>query len=394
MAHYKYLIIGGGMTADSAVQGIRESDPNGTIGLISAEPDMPYNRPPLTKGLWKDQSLDSIWRDTKSQGADLHLGRRARALRLWSREVTDDRGDTYTYEKLLLATGGRPRQLPFGGDNIIYYRTAANYRRLRALAESARRFAVIGAGFIGSEIAAALAMNGKEVSLIFRDKSIGRDMFPAPLSEFLDDLYRRKGVELLPHRTVSGLERRGSQVVLACEDGREILTDAVVAGLGITPNTELAQMAGLRVDDGIVVDEFLRTSHPDIFAAGDVAAFYNPALRRRLRVEHEDNANSMGRHAGQNMAAKPRRYLHLPFFYSDLFEFGYEAVGELDSRLPTVADWKEPFKEGVVYYHRDGHIRGVLLWNIFGQVDRARELIAGHRSFKPEELREDLLQAA
>jgi len=167
----------------------------------------------------------------------------------------------------------------------------------------------------------------------------------------------------------------------------EFLVDGVVAGIGVTPNIELARLAGLETGNGIVVDELLRTENPDVYAAGDVANFFNPALEKRLRVEHEDNANTMGHAAGRAMAGKEAPYHHLPFFYSDLFDLGYEAVGELDSRLETVADWKEPYREGVVYYLRDGRVCGVLLWNVFGQVDAARELISTPGSFRPEDLK-------
>jgi 3-phenylpropionate/trans-cinnamate dioxygenase ferredoxin reductase component len=394
MPQYNYLIIGGGMTADAAVQGIREADPNGSIGIISAEADAPYNRPPLTKGLWKDQSPDSIWRSEAKQKAQLHLEREVRALNLWARQVTDNHGDTYTFEKLLLATGGRPRRFSFGGEGVIYYRTLADYRRLRSLTDKGSRFVVVGGGFIGSELAAALAMNGKKVTLVFRGKGIGQQMYPADLSQFLNDYYRQKGVELAPDDSVVDVHARGNEFVVKTKGGRELLAEGVVAGLGIEPNVELAQQAGLRVERGIVVDEYLCTSHPDVYAAGDVAAFYSPALMRRLRVEHEDNALTMGRHAGKNMASIPQTYSHLPFFYSDLFDLGYEAVGETDSSLATAADWKTPFREGVVYYHQEGKIRGVLLWNVWGQVDAARELIAGQRQFRPEQLRQDLLKAA
>jgi NADPH-dependent 2,4-dienoyl-CoA reductase/sulfur reductase-like enzyme len=166
----------------------------------------------------------------------------------------------------------------------------------------------------------------------------------------------------------------------------------VVAGLGIEPNVELAQAASLKVENGIVVDELLRTSHPDIYAAGDVAAFHNPALGKRIRVEHEDNANTMGRLAGRNMAGQSEPYNHLPSFYSDMFELGYEAVGELDSRLETFADWKQPNKEGVIYYLQNGRVRGVLLWNVWGQVDAARELIAEPGPFRAENLKGRLKQ--
>jgi 3-phenylpropionate/trans-cinnamate dioxygenase ferredoxin reductase component len=164
-------------------------------------------------------------------------------------------------------------------------------------------------------------------------------------------------------------------------------TDGVVAGIGIAPNVELAQQAGLQVDNGIIVDAALRSSDPNIYAAGDVAAFHNSALGRRLRVEHEDNALTMGRLAGQAMAGKLVSYDYLPSFYSDLFDLGYEAVGEVDARRETAADWKEPHREGVVYYLRDGRARGVLLWNVWEQVGAARKLIAEPGPFRAADLK-------
>ncbi|MDB6110944.1 MAG: pyridine nucleotide-disulfide oxidoreductase [Pedosphaera sp.] len=375
------------MTADAATSGIREIDSSGTIGLISLEPDGPYDRPPLTKGLWKNQPFDAIWRHIRGRNVQLHLGRKVEAIDPQHKRLTDDHQNRYTFDKLLLATGGTPRRLTFGGEEIIYYRTVGDYRRLRALTEKSRRFAVIGGGFIGSEIAAALAMNQKEVVLLFPGTGIGGHLFPPDLAEFLNNFYRRKGVEVLTGESAAELENRGGQLVLKTRSEREVMVDSVVAGLGIEPNVELARLAGLTVTEGIEVDEFLRTNQPDIYAAGDVAAFHNPALGKRLRVEHEDNANTMGRLAGRNMAGKAEPYHHLPFFYSDLFELGYEAVGELDARLQTVADWKEPYREGVIYYLREGRVRGVLLWNVWGQVDAARQLIAEPGPFRPEDLK-------
>jgi NADPH-dependent 2,4-dienoyl-CoA reductase/sulfur reductase-like enzyme len=382
MAHYKYVIVGGGMTADAAVNGVREADPSGSVGLIGAEQDKPYNRPPLSKGLWKGEGPDSIWRDTEKQNVSLHLRRKAQSLDRGKRTVTDERGSTYTFEKLLLATGARPRRLPFDDGSVIYYRTVEDYRKLRALSEQGRRFAVIGGGFIGWEIAAALAMNGKDVVMLFPEEAIGSRIYPANLAHFLNDFYRQKGVNVVPGSTITGLEKKSQGTTVKTQGQGEYQVDGVVAGIGVTPNVELAQSAGLQVDNGVVVDEFLRTSDPDIYAAGDVANFSNPALGKRLRVEHEDNANTMGRAAGMAMAGKARPYDHLPFFYSDLFDLGYEAVGELDPRLETVVDWKEPHREGVVYYLRDGRVRGVLLWNVWGQVDAARELIAEPGPFR------------
>ena len=178
----------------------------------------------------------------------------------------------------------------------------------------------------------------------------------------------------------------GKQRVLKTATDREIVVDGVVAGIGLEPNIELAQSAGLKTDDGIIVDEFLRTHDPDIYAAGDVAAFHSPVLGKRIRVEHEDNANSMGRSAGRNMAGINEPYNHLPSFYSDMFELGYEAVGEVDSRLETFADWKRPNEEGVVYYLENARVRGVLLWNVWAQVQAARELIAEPGPFTSRDL--------
>ncbi|MGC8640180.1 MAG: NAD(P)/FAD-dependent oxidoreductase [Isosphaeraceae bacterium] len=392
MYHYKYLIIGGGMTAAAAVEGIRQADPEGTIGLIGAETHPPYNRPPLSKGLWKGKPLESIWLQTEGHGVALHLGRTIRALDPRRKQVIDDQGTVYSYDKLLLATGGTPRRFSFGGDRIIYFRTLDDYQELRTLAEQGQRFAVIGGGFIGSEIAAALAMNGKQVVMAFPDKGIGSRVFPADLAAFLNDFYRRKGVEVRAGEQVVGLEARDRRVVLTLRGAdasaeHRLEADGVAAGIGIEPNVGLARSAGLEVANGIVVDASLRTSDRDIFAAGDVASFMNPSLGTRLRVEHEDNANTMGRMVGQAMAGRAVSYDHLPFFYSDLFELGYEAVGEVDSRLETVADWKEPYGEGVVYYLRERCVRGVLLWNVWEQVDAARSLIAEPGPFRPEDLK-------
>ena len=386
MTHYTYLLIGGGMTADAAAQGIREVDSDGTIGLIGAERDPPYNRPPLTKGLWKGKPLDSIWRHTEDRHVRLHLGRRAETIDAPRKRIEDDQGNTYTFDKLLLATGGRPRRLSFGGDSILYYRTLEDFRRLHAAAEQRRRFAVIGGGFIGSEIAAALATTGKEVAMIFPESGIGSRMFPRELSEFLNDFYRQKGVEVLPNESVTGFEQRGEQFALFTSGKREIVTDCIVAGIGIEPEVELARQAGLQLENGIMVDKFCCTRHPDIYAAGDVALFFNPALGKYFRVEHEDNALTMGRVAGRNMAGDAKPYHHLPYFYSDLFELGYEAVGNLDARLETVADWEEPYHKGVIYYLKQGRVRGVLLWNVWEQVEAARALIGSQQDFQPQDL--------
>ena len=377
MTAYDYLIVGGGMTADAAARGIRERDASGSIGVISDEAHAPYNRPPLSKGLWKGDAEESVHRQTHETGATMHLGCRASQLDATAKRVVDDRGTSYHYRRLLLATGGTPRRLDGAPDGVIYFRTLDDYRLTRELANRGQRFIVIGGGFIGSEVAAALRLQGCEVSMVVPEAGIGARVFPADLARFVARYYREKGIVVHLNDTVSRIAtgERGGYAVGVRTAG-PLTADAVVAGLGITPNVDLAQQAGITVDNGIVVDTQLRTSVVDIYAAGDVARFVNPTLGHAMRVEHEDNANTMGRLAGENMAGGSASYDHLPFFYSDLFDLGYEAVGEIDARHEMVADWKEPYREGVVYYLDAGRVRGVLLWNTWGQVDAARALIA------------------
>jgi 3-phenylpropionate/trans-cinnamate dioxygenase ferredoxin reductase component len=390
MDNYKYLIIGGGMTAMAAIRGIREVDPQGSIGLVGLEPDPPYKRPSLSKGLWKGKPLESIWLKTEGLQAEFHLGRKIVSLEPGSLTVKDDQGATYKSEKILLATGGNPRRLPFGGDQIIYFRTLADYKRLAELSKRNLTFAVIGGGFIGSEITAALAMNGRQVTMLFPEEGIGAAIYPHDLSLFLNDYFIKKGVSVLPGEILSGAEANQGKVALKTKNGTELLVDAVIAGIGIQPNVDLAKSAGLQMGNGIVVDRTLATSQPGIFAAGDAAEFYNPLLDKRMRIEHEDNANNMGRQAGRNMAGANESYDHLSYFFSDLFELGYEAVGELDPRQETFADWKDPYKKGVVYYLTGGRVRGVLLWNVWDTVPAARALMAEPGPFKAADLKNRL----
>ncbi len=387
MADYQYLIIGAGMTADAAVRGIRELDASGSIALVGSDRNPPYNRPPLTKGLWKNKKLESIWRKTQDFSAQLFLGRTVTSLDPAAHTARDDQGDEYHYGKLLLATGGTPRSLPNAPGDVIYYRTLEDYLHLRALTEQKEHFGVIGGGFIGSEIAAALAMNGKKVTLLFPEAGLGGRIYPAELSSYLTDFFHQKGVEVLPETSVTEIHKHDESFHLITNHGTGVHVDALVAGIGIQPNVELARQVGITVANGIVVDEMLHTSQADIFAAGDVAEFNSPLLGKRLRIEHEDNANTMGKQAGRNMAGANEPFQHLSFFYSDLFELGYEAVGELDSRLETVVDWKDPFKKGVVYYLDGGRVRGVLLWNVWDSVPKARELIGLPGPFNAELLK-------
>jgi NADPH-dependent 2,4-dienoyl-CoA reductase/sulfur reductase-like enzyme len=384
MSDSRYVIVGGGMTAHAAAQGIRSVDPSGSLAMIGEEPARPYARPPLSKGLWTGQDEGSVWLPPV-EGAAVRTGARVVGIDRTSRRVALEGGETIGYERLLLATGGAPRPLPFGAEGVVYFRTLADYRRIRAL-PTGKRVAVVGGGFIGSELAASLTTAGYRVTLLFPEHGIGARVFPRDLSLHLNGYYAERGVEVRAGERVTGLATGDAGFTIRTERA-ELRADLVVAGLGLVPNDALAASAGLAVDDGILVDETLRTSDPSIFAAGDVARFPSPALGRAVRVEHEDNANKMGWEAGRQMAGADGAYRHLPFFYSDLFDLGYEAVGVLDPRREVVADWEEPFRKGILYYLSEVRVGGVLAWGVFGKMDAARALVAHPGPHDPEALR-------
>src|SRR5690242_10180220 len=247
MPDYDYLIVGGGMTADAAAHGIREADPAGSIGIIGADPHPPYDRPPLSKALWTGEPEEKIWRNTKETGAALEVGRWVTAIDPRGHSASDDRGTTYRFKKLLLATGGTPRRLPLKTDQIIYFRTLDDYRRLHALAAHDVRFLVMGGGFIGSEVAAALRMQGRNVTMLVPEAGVGARVFPADLSAFLVDYYRQKGVTMRMGEGMAGLEPRAGSCVVRTTTGGELIGEVVVAGLGIVPGVELAEEAALDV---------------------------------------------------------------------------------------------------------------------------------------------------
>lgn len=392
---YPYIIIGGGLAGASAVEGIRERDENGAILQIGSEKHLPYDRPPLSKKLWfGKKKVEEIFLHDQAfydrNGVTLLLGVKAMSLDPKQKTVTVSGGKQYHYQKLLLATGGAPRTLPIpGGDleGICYYRYLDDYLRIRKESAEGRSAVVIGGGFIGSEIAAALAINKVNVTMIFPERFLVSRIFPESLGKALLDQFVARGIQVLSGEKPAAVSTRGSRFTTTTASGREIESDMVIAGIGIAPNLDLPRKAGLQTADGVIVDEYLRASLPDIYAAGDIAFFPYQALGKQARVEHWDNALTQGKWAGRNMAGGQEPYTHLPYFFSDLFEFGYEAVGEIDTRLETFADWRKENETGVIYYLRDGKVRGAMMCNVWDKVEAARELIRKGEPMPKERLR-------
>lgn len=393
MKKYKYIIIGGGMAGGSAAEGIREIDSKGEIGLFSKETNPPYNRPPLSKGLWQAEApnREDIWRGTDSiVDLELYLDTEIIDIDREKRLVYDDNANVFQYEKLLLATGGTPKTLPFDpdGQNVLYFRTLEDFNKLSKNLGQRRTIGVIGGGFIGAEIAASLRINNQEVVMFFPEKAIGSRRYPETLSELITETYKKKGVKVYAEEMVIDVTPTQGKFAVATESGKRVIVDQVVAGVGINPNLELAKRIGLETGDGIIVDKTLRTSDVHIWAAGDVASFYSPHLQERVRIEHAENAKKMGKTAGRNMAGANEPYNILPLFYSDMFDMGFEAVGELDPDLNVIIDWKKRPEKAVAYYldEDEGSVRGVILWNVWGEVDKARELIASEEKITPVDL--------
>lgn len=377
---YDFLIIGGGMVADAAANGIREQGAAGSIGILGEEPDTPFPRPALSKKLWVDPDFgfdDAALSTSQKTGATIHLDCKVTGIDPEARTVTTAQGDTFGYGSLLLATGGHPRQIEGlrPDDRVLYFRTLADYRRLRELSADEPEVVVVGGGYIGSEIAAALVQHGCRVTVIHPDDVLGGSMFPADLAGAFQSAFTDAGVTVEGGLRVDTGSRDGDRVTLSISDGSEVSADVVVLGLGIEPAGGLLEGLAERADDGgIVVDERLRTTAEGVYAAGDVANYPDAILGRR-RVEHVDNADAMGAAVGRIMAGSDEVYDHTPMFYSDVFDLGFEAVGTLDASLTTVVD--DLGEDGtVVYYLDDDAVRGVLLWNAGVDIGDAIALLA------------------
>ncbi len=391
---YTYVIVGAGLTGVSAVEGIREVDPEGTILLIGRDEELPYDRPPLSKSLWLGKKrVDEIYLHDRdfygSKGVDLHLGAEAAALDPKAKTIATTDRATCRYEKLLLATGGRPRRLDIpGGDlpQISYYRTLDDYTRTREQAGAGKSAIVVGGGFIGSEMAAALRASEVEVTMVYGGPYLVDRVFPEDLGSALEAGYVSRGIAVHAEDVPVAFEGREGRLATTTKSGQRIEADFAVVGIGIQPETTLAEQGGLEVGNGIIVDEYQRTSDPNIFAAGDVAAFPYEALGDRMRIEHWDHALNHGKQAGRNMAGADEAYTYMPYFFSDLFEFGYEAVGEVDSRLSVVADWQEEHTTGVLYYLAREMVRGVMLCNVWDKLDEARALIRRKKRVRAQDL--------
>lgn len=331
-----FVIVGASLAGAKAAETLREEGFTGRVVLVGEEAERPYERPPLSKGLLlgKDDKQkiyvhDEDWYDKHS--VELWLRRRAASLHRDSRELELDDGERIHYTKLLLTTGASARRLDVPGfhlDGVLYLRRVEDSERLRQVLRGAGPVVVVGAGWIGLEVAAAARQLDCQVTVI--------EPRPTPLSAALGpemggyfaDLHRRYGVDLRLGSGVSELRGDAGRVTaVLTDDGTQIPAEVVIVGVGATPNTELAEQAGLPVDNGVLVDQSLRTDDPDVYAAGDVANAVHPLYEQRLRVEHWGNALHQGSAAAKAMLGRHVAYDRIPYFFTDQYEVGMEFTG-------------------------------------------------------------------
>jgi 3-phenylpropionate/trans-cinnamate dioxygenase ferredoxin reductase component len=333
-----FIIVGGGLAGALAAQTLREEGFDGSITLLGQEPNAPYERPPLSKDYLQGKAdRDSIFVHAEpwyaEHGVDLSLGSVVTSLDPAARTVTTDTGAQLHFDKLLLATGSKPRRLEVPGadfDGVYYLRNVEDSERIKIEFARARRAVIIGAGWIGLETAAAARAAGLDVTLLVSgDLPLQRVLGPE-VAPIFDELHRSHGVDLRYRTTAAELTGRHGQVTgVILSDETRIDADMIIVGIGAVPRTELAAAAGLKINNGIVVDEKLRTSDPDIFAAGDIAHAYSPRLGRHIRVEHWANARRQGVVAAKAMLGQDAVDLRPSYFYTDQYDLSMEYTGDI-----------------------------------------------------------------
>ena len=336
MQTYNYVILGGGMVAGYAARELVEGGLRpGELAILSADGAPPYERPPLSKGFLAgiEQRAGLFINDADfypAHGIDLRLNAVVTALdlRRWLLQTT---GEAIGYEKLLVATGAQVRRLDIPGASLAgvhHLRTLGDATALRTAAASARRAVVLGGGFIGLEVAASLRARGVDTTLVFPGERVWEHLFTPFISASFQHHLQAHGVHIEPKTRAIAIQGWGRVAAVALSDGRRLPADLVVAGIGVTPATEPLAGSGLTLDDGVLVDEYLETSEADVYAAGDVACYQDVLFGKRRRLEHWDNAVEQGRHAARALLGKRAPFVHVPYFFSDVFDRSYEFWGD------------------------------------------------------------------
>ena len=396
MSEQTFVVVGAGLAGAKAVEALREQGFDGRLVLVGAEDHLPYERPPLSKGyLTGDSTLqdatvhDRAWYDEHK--VELRLGQAATSLDLAGHTVTVD-GEELAYDKLLLATGSSPRRLDLPGaglGGVLALRTVEDSDRLRAAFDPAARVVFIGGGWIGLELAAAARKAGADVTVLESlDLPLVRVLGPQMASVFAD-LHREHGVDLRTGVSVEEIEAAagtGHVGAVRLADGTRIAATVVVVGIGAAPNVDLAEAAGLDVDNGVLVDAGGRSSDPDVFAAGDLANAEHPVLGTRIRVEHWANALNQPATVAAAMLGGDASYDNLPYFYTDQYDLGMEYVGRGGPDDDVVVRGDLDAREFLAFWLRDGKVAAGMAVNTWDVIEDVKPLIASGVVVDPDRL--------
>nr|WP_062340063.1 FAD-dependent oxidoreductase [Herbidospora sakaeratensis] len=387
-----FVIIGAGLAGAKAAATLREEGYEGGVTLLGAEHERPYERPPLSKGYLQGFSeLEKVYVHPegwyRDHDVDLRLGTAATAIDRPAREVVLGTGERVAYEKLLIATGATPRPLPVEGadlDGVHYLRTVADSQALKAAFAHGGNVVVIGGGWIGLETAAAARKAGCDVTVIEAEPTPLHRTLGPEMGEVFAGVHRRNGVDLRLGAKVARLTGDGHVREVVLESGEAIPADDVIGGIGAAPNVELARDAGLEIGTGILVDAALRSSDPDVFAAGDVAEAFNPLLNRRIRVEHWANALNQGPVAAKAMLGQDVVYDRVPYFYTDQFEIGMEFSGDIAGADDLVVRGSD--LEFIAFWLREGRVIAGMNVNVWDVVGDIQKLIRNGETVDPKRL--------
>jgi NADPH-dependent 2,4-dienoyl-CoA reductase/sulfur reductase-like enzyme len=378
MKSVKHVVLGGGMVAGyAAKEFVERGGSAGDLSILSADNALPYERPPLSKGvLTGKDSEDSVFISPeafyKDHGIDVRLNTFVSGVDFASKRLILSGGEELVYEKLVIATGAQPRTLDIPGaglDGVLYLRSLDDSRRIKQHGVSGKRALVVGGGFIAMEVASSLAQRGMKVTMAVREERIWKSFFTEEMSESFRRYYESHGVQLALHTNVVRLAGNGQVKSAELAAGKRIDCDIVVAGVGVTPVTEIFK--GVVLGNGVHVNEFLESSDPDVFAAGDAANYYDVLFKKQRRVEHWDNAVSQGQHIARSLLGERKPFVHVPYFFSDIFDLSYEFWGDTTGAIRTV-------------YRGDVNSTSFSAW----WLDEANRVLAAFVMNRPDEERE------
>jgi 3-phenylpropionate/trans-cinnamate dioxygenase ferredoxin reductase subunit len=394
MARPTFVILGAGLCGAAAAQALREEGFDGSLILLGEEPHLSYERPPLSKEYLRgEQGRDELFVHPEAwyaeQDIDVRLGVRATAIDLGERSVALSDDERLGFDSLLIATGGRPRRLSDEpAERVLYLRTIEDCDRIRKVVSPGMRLVVVGAGFIGVEVTASARAGGAEVTCLSSTDVPLADVLGPEIGRLYAEIHREHGVDLRGGASVESIEETGDQVVIRTTDDDVVEGDAVVVGVGIQPNVELAEAAGLELTNGIAVDERCQTSHEGVFAAGDVADHLHPVFGRRIRVEHFDNAIKQGTNAARNMLGKLEPFDDPHWFWSDQYEYNLQYGGFAYEWDQVEVRGSLDERDFLAFFLKDGVLLAALGLNRGRDVRRAMKLIAARAHPDPQQLRD------